>query len=466
MTAHDPFSLESDAQLMQDPVHRHALERPQTPAIMYPGGVVTYRDLDRIVHGTSLRLASTGARRIALCLPNNWKSVAIILACLRDGIVACLISTRLPLKSVRARVRDVSAGLLASARSDRAADVLACDDLIGEGDSSDATWNADDWATVVFTSGTSGEPKAAVHSVGNHVYSALGSNENVPLLPADRWWLSLPLNHVGGLGIVFRCILAGATVVIAPRWSEAASLRVTHMSLVPTQLRRMVHGEAPKELKAVLVGGSACPPGLVNAAANQGWPVHMTYGMTETTSQVATTPPTAQLRSSGRILRWRELRIGESGEILLRGPVLFKGYLLDGAISRPTGEDRWFHSGDMGRLDDSGFLHVLGRLDNMFISGGENIHPEEVERALRTLPSVMDAVVVPVDNDIYEQRPVAFIWSDGALPTTETVRACLESSLPSFKIPDAVYRWPRNIARRGGKIDRSAFARSARSRMA
>ncbi len=469
MTAQDPFALESAAKLMQDPVHYHALARPQTPALAYPEGIITYRDLDRIVHGTSVKLASTRAPRIALCLPRDWKPVVIILACLRYGISACPISTRLPPTSVRARVDEVAAGLLVAARTDRAADVVACEDVIGEGDPTDAKWNADASATLVFTTGTTGESKAAVHSIGNHVYSALGSNENIPLSPGDRWWLSLPLNHVGGLGILFRCILAGATVVIAPSWSEAANLGVTHMSLVPTQLREMVHEKAPKKLKAVLVGGSACSSGLVDVAVDQGFPVHTTYGMTETTSQVATTPPQAsaeQLRSSGQLLRWRELKIGESGEILLRGPVLCKGYLVNGAITRLTGDDGWFHSGDLGRLDCGGFVHVFGRLDNMFISGGENIYPEEVERALCTLDSVIDAVVVPVDDGIYGQRPVAFIRPDGELPTPEILRACLKSTLPSFKIPDAVHRWPRDIATRGGKIDRLELARSARSQMA
>lgn len=469
MTAQDPFALESVAKLMQDPVHRHALARPQTPALAYPEGIITYRDLDRIVHGTSVQLALTGARRVALCLPRDWKPVAIILACLRYGIAACPISTRLPPTSVRARVGEVAADLFVAAHTDRAADVVACEDIIGEADPTDARWNADASATLVFTTGTTGEPKAVVHSIGNHVYSALGSNENIPLLPGDRWWLSLPLNHVGGLGILFRCILAGATVVITPSWSEAANLGITHMSLVPTQLREMVHGKAPTKLKAVLVGGSACPPGLINAAVDQGFPVHTTYGMTETTSQVATTPPqasAAQLRSSGRLLRWRELKIGESGEILLRGPVLCKGYLANGAITKPIGDDGWFHSGDLGRLDSDGFLHILGRLDNMFISGGENIYPEEIERALCTLDSVIDAVVVPVDDDMYGQRPVAFIRPAGELPTPETLRAYLKFTLPSFKIPDAVHRWPRDIATRGGKIYRLELARSARSQMA
>ena len=151
-------------------------------------------------------------------------------------------------------------------------------------------------ATIIFTSGSTHEPKAAVHSYGNHHYNAVASNKNIPLAPADRWLLSLPLYHVGGLGILFRSFMAGAAVVI-PRnrknlVEDIKRYDVTCVSLVSTQLNRMLndHGNVQTlaKMKAILLGGGPIPSRLYREARKNKLPVYATYGLTESSSQVAT----------------------------------------------------------------------------------------------------------------------------------------------------------------------------------
>ncbi|MFQ5571910.1 MAG: o-succinylbenzoate--CoA ligase, partial [Rhodothermales bacterium] len=325
-------------------------------------------------------------------------------------------------------------------------------------------------ATVVFTSGSSGRARAALHTFGNHFYSARGSNENIALRSGDRWLLALPLYHVGGLGIVFRCLLAGATLVVPePEESTGEAVSrygISHLSLVATQLGRLLREGLPRDpgaMKAVLLGGSAIPPSLTREAHARGWPIHTSYGMTETASQVATTPPGASLAdlgTSGRVLRYRRIKV-EDGEILVKGKTLFQGYV-EGDTRHPSCDSEgWFHTGDLGTLSTDGFLRVYGRKDNMFISGGENIHPEEIERALCMLDGVRQAIVVPIADATFGHRPVAFVQTSGEAPVLEELALHLAPVLPRFKIPTTFYAWPEAASTSDMKVDRAYFQRCA-----
>lgn len=454
---------------------------PEALAVMAPDRTLRYDELDRLVTATARRLQTLGdaSMRVGLCLPSTWRALVLVLAMIRAGRVACPISTRMPPQGVTALLGKVAASVLLTDRRDEAGHlpddviVLTPEEMVEEGrGSSEAVPHmaVDQPATMVFTSGSTGEAKAALHSIGNHYYSALGSNENIALGPGDRWLLALPLYHVGGLGVVFRCLLAGAAVVVPePGLAVGEAIRrysVTHVSLVATQLRRLLdEATMPEGLKAVLVGGSAVPSSLIREAHGRGFPLHTTYGLTEATSQVATTPPGAsldQLGTSGRCLPYREIKVAEDGEILVRGAVLFQGYVEGESMHRPVDADGWFHTGDRGRLDADGLLRVLGRTDAMFISGGENIHPEEIEQALGSLDGVQQAVVVPVADATFGQRPVAFVKTTGGVPRREALAPRLEALLPRFKIPVAFYAWPDEAPTPGMKIDRAFFAQMAR----
>ena len=320
-------------------------------------------------------------------------------------------------------------------------------------------------ATIVFTSGSAGEAKAVLHTFGNHYFSALGSNTNIDLAPGDRWLHSLPIYHVGGLSILFRCLLAGATVALPDASPGETIAGATHVSLVSTQLLRLLREESldPGELKAILLGGGPVPVSLVDEAAARGLPIHTSYGLTEMASQVTTTPPDASredLHTSGRPLPHREISISEDGEILVRGETLFLGYVNIEKVDRELKADGWFRTGDLGELDAGGYLRVRGRRDNLFISGGENVQPEEIEEALCRLEGVEEAVVVPVADAEFGARPVAFVRPCGV--RYEDLAPALELVMPRFKIPVTFYDWPEEAEAGGMKLDRAFFRERAR----
>ncbi|HEX6708928.1 MAG TPA: hypothetical protein VF068_01235, partial [Rubrobacter sp.] len=202
------------------------------------------------------------------------------------------------------------------------------------------------------------------------------------------------------------------------------------------------------------------PAYLVDEALARGLPIHTSYGLTEMASQVTTTPPGAApevLRTAGRVLPNREVSISGEGEILVRGETLFAGYV---EVDRPLDTGGWFHTGDLGELDEEGYLRVRGRRDNLFISGGENVQPEEIEEVLCRLEGIDEAVVVPVPDDEFGARPVAFVRTNGVALESEYVAQSLKTVLPRFKIPISFHPWP--DAGGAMKADRAALGELAR----
>jgi o-succinylbenzoate---CoA ligase len=451
-----------------------ALAAPKAAALVGARGITSYEELDRMVSDAALRFGGLKpGSRVALYLPKDERYVALVLALIRAGHVACPVSDRLPPRGAAQLLGKAACSALISEDKQllqkAGADVyeLKPEDLleVAQHRTEPTDIPLERSATIIFTSGSTGVPKAALHTFGNHYYNALGSNANITLRPGDRWLHSLPLYHVGGLSILFRCLLAKATVALPepgdPLGEAIAGPAATHVSLVSTQLSRLLREDADLGgLEAVLMGGGPVPPSLVDEALARGLPLHTSYGLTEMASQVTTTPPDAsieELRTAGRVLPNREVSISERGEIMVRGETLFAGYVEGEELDRPLDQEGWFHTGDLGELGEDGYLRVGGRIDNLFISGGENVQPEEIEEALCRLEGVDEAVVVPVPDEEFGARPVAFVRTDGGV---RDLSGELESVLPRFKIPIAYHPWPEE-ARRGMKVDRAALGERA-----
>ncbi len=320
---------------------------------------------------------------------------------------------------------------------------------------------------IILTAGSSAAPKAAVHRLGNHFASARGAAV-VNMLDRDSvWLLSLPLYHIGGYAILFRVFLAGAALVIDDRHLPLAErLRkhpVTHVSLVPTQVWRLLQegfDPAPTRLRTLLIGGAPIPQALVERLTDLGLRPLLSYGLTEMASQVCTGTPTSP-GAVGHPLPDRELSLRD-GEILVRGATLFAGYWQDGSLRDPRDDQGWFATRDLGHLSGKGELTVTGRLDNQFISGGENIQPEAIEARLCDHPAIAQAVVVPVASAEWGQRPVAFVeWHEAPVPVA-SLEPWLRRDLPGFMVPDAWLPWPADLG--GLKVSRRELAeRAARS---
>lgn len=288
---------------------------------------------------------------------------------------------------------------------------------------------------VVFTSGSTGAPKGVRLTMINLTAAASASAEHLGHGPDDDWLLAMPLHHVGGLSIVVRQAYSGGAITMLPGFearSLAAAMKsgVTMVSVVPTMLRRLLEHGPFRGLRAVLIGGGPIPPGLLEEAAERGLPVLPTYGMTETFGQVATLRPDAPLEYRVHPLPGVEMRTGPEGRIAVKGPQVSPGYL-----GRPDRSDPWFVTGDLGEIDEEGALRVLGRADNVIVTGGENVSPERVEAMIRGHSGVDEAVVVGVPDSEWGEMVVCIYQGEA-----DGLADWASQRLPSFMVPK---RWMR-----------------------
>jgi o-succinylbenzoate---CoA ligase len=323
-------------------------------------------------------------------------------------------------------------------------------------------------AALVATSGTSGRPKVvelgedAIAWSARAVSAALGSG------PGDRWLCCLPVHGVAGLAVVARAWHAGLPLEVHDRFDpaavRAAAGRATLVSLVPTMLRRLLAagGEAAR-FRRVLLGGSPIPPDLAEAAATRGVDLVRSYGLTETfggmvhdghplpgaelrvggvwttgaPASAAGLPSRVGARASAGRGAARAAGSDPEGEILVRGPMLFRRYRGDPERTAAVLHDGWLRTGDLGRLGPDGRLTALGRLDDLVISGGVNVHPDEVEAALAAHPAVAEVAVAGRPDPEWGQRVAAFVVpaDPAAPPTLAGLRAFALERLAPAKAP-------------------------------
>ncbi len=449
----------SATESQKDPLTQAAAFWPDRVAVISGEASLTFHAWHERASHVARTLVEQGWRsgdRIGLLARPTESFLVNIFGCLRAGITACLVSPRWP------------AALVSYAESETRWNGFWSDERL-EGvpcrTSTIASESEPHLATVIFSSGSTGRPKAIAHTLHAHLASAVGANANLPLGVDDAWLLSLSPAHVGGLAILFRCLLAGAAVIL-PR-SDATfdetlrSVPPSHISLVPTQLKRLLdRGWQPwPRLRGLLLGGAPIPPALVEQARSMHWPVMTTYGLSEMASQVTATSPDAdsdEWMTAGHLLPGRELRISAEGEILVRGNTLFAGWIQQGQLVPGTDAEGWYATRDLGSLDTSGCLRVHGRMDDQFISGGENIHPEAIEQTLMNLPAILQAIVVPVEHPEFGHRPVAFI--DANVWEEAQWRAHLAAFWPRFMVPDRFFPMPEDVS---DKPSRSQLQRRA-----
>ena len=465
---------------IQCPIKINAFSHGIRQAIISDNQTLTYRDFDYRIDACAQKLRAIGVKkreRVCILCAESPEYIILLFALWRLGAVACLLSQRFPLGALKRQIRNVRGKIILTdnvkACKNLAPIIVSLESVVKKSAPKTLSYAVgyrfNQPVTILFTSGSSAVPKAVQHSFANHYYSALGSNQNIPVVVSSRWFLSVPLYHVSGLSILFRCFLKGACVVICENKDICSIIKrrnLTHVSFVSTQLQRVLadkNGRAAlKKLKALLIGGSAIPEQLVIEASRRKLPLYLSYGLTEMASQVATTGALNRKGVSlkARLLAFRKARIAKDGEILVRGKTLFQGYVKNGRLAPAVDKNGWFHSGDIGFLRKGKFLEVKGRKDAMFVSGGENIFPEEIEYFLRKLDSIEEAVVTARPDDEYGFRPVAFVRPKrNKLLSGHTLSRHLSKFLPKFKIPDDFYLWPKGLVENGIKTPRLAFQR-------
>jgi acyl-CoA synthetase (AMP-forming)/AMP-acid ligase II len=475
-------------------IGRAARRQPDRHALVFGDARRTYAELDERSGRLASALAAAGITRgdrVGLLLHNRVEFVESLLGCHRLGAVAVPINFRLAAAEVTFILGDSGAAALicdcpppADARVEFVLEVGEPYEQAIAGASPPAealVLSEDEPALMCYTSGTTGRPKGAVLTHRNLVASTLSWIQEMRADPDDVWLSGQPLFHIGGINGLLPFLTLGATVIITPStgFDPLASLRlieqhaVTMCIFVPTQwdaicnsgaveqvdrrrLRVAMWGASPARRRTLELMGETFPEAEIVSA----------YGQTEmsgATTLLKGPDATRKMGSVGKPMFGVELRLvdeqmcdvadGQVGEIVYRGPNVMPGYHGQPDATEECFAGDWFHSGDLARRDDEGYLWLVDRKKDLIVSGGENVYPAEVERVLLEHPAVADAAVIGVPHARWVETPLAIVVSHGEIAADEAeLIAHCRRHLAGFKKPSAVVvvdALPRNAA---GKV--------------
>lgn len=431
-----------------------AARAPAVPAVISGDEQVSYAALDARVRGAAAQLRNLGVGegdRVAVCCSNRIEMLELLFACAGLGAILVPINNRLTAREVRFQLEDCepslvladaarSGLLLAAGSQPEALDGYASAAQATREQGSDPTAVAaagpEHPLLLVYTSGTTGTPKGAVLSHRSLHYTALNSVAHERFGPGSIVVSVLPLFHVGGLNIqTIPCLYAGGTVVLVEAFSPEGLVAVlrrhrpTHLLLVPAAMEALLavpslRPEDLASLDALNCGSSLVSESLIRRFNSLGVRVVQVYGATETgpTAIVLDYADAHRIGSCGKPAAHCELRIvdssgadvapGETGELWLRGPNLFSHYWKRPAETERAFRGGWYSTGDLGRVDEEGFVYISGRRRELIISGGENIYPAELELVIGQHPSVAQVAVVGRPDARWGEVPVAFVVAE------------------------------------------------------
>jgi len=441
-----------------DWARQQAALRPDSPALdVIEGRCWSFSALDARTDALAAALAKQAGLRantLAARLAEAESLALLALAAPRAGLALLPINPALP--------PERQSGLLAAAGLDHPLDTLPAPE---SGASAQPGLAPDRVQLIVATSGSTGTPKGTMLTGANLAAAVRGSRQIIPLDPGDVWLGCLPMVHIGGLSTLLRCLEAGATLRLHSRFdvetvaADIESGRVSHVSLVPAMLGRLLdHGCRPaSRLRCALIGGAGLPATLAERALEAGWPLMPSYGMSEAGSQVATCTDAAAWSPglAGTPLPGVEIGFSATGRVRVRGPMVMAGYLTpDRRPGIGLTPDGWFETNDLGRLDACGRLLILGRADDMLISGGENVHPAEIETLAGRCPGVRGIAVTGRPDPVWGDLIVAILV--GEISPDAFLDWC-RNHLPSHLRPRRAVAVPALPLNPTGKPDRTAL---------
>ncbi|WP_042143033.1 o-succinylbenzoate--CoA ligase [Paucisalibacillus sp. EB02] len=460
---------------------KQAFLLPYQPAIeMVDGSTITFLELKEKSQEFARKLARLKIKKgshVGVLSNNNATMIIAIHALSYLGAVAVLLNTRLTEDELNYQLKD--AEVMA---------VISQDELLDQAEKLDVdiavsfsevekrikekvelvdVINLSDPFTIIYTSGTTGFPKGVVHTYGNHWWSAIGSALNLGLQETDKWLAVLPYFHVGGLSIFIKSAIYGMPVYLVEKFNEQIVLDaiinrgVTITSVVTVMVQRILatlgDNQFPNHFRCMLLGGGPAPVPLLEKASEKSIPVFQSFGMTETSSQIATLSPRDSLQkvgSAGKALFPAQIKIKDSvpneiGEILVKGPMVSSGYYNNKEANENSFYDGWLSTGDLGYTDEEGFLFVVDRRKDLIISGGENIYPSEIESVLSGFEGVKEVGVTGIPDDHWGQVPVAFIVPTNEQILKEDIMTYAEVKMAKYKLPKEIHfveSLPRNAS--------------------
>ncbi len=499
-------------------IHRRARTSGGDPALHYEDGTLTFAEISHRVRQLATILAAGGLRRgdrVAYLGLNSPLFLETLLAAAHLGAVFVPLNFRLAADEVAYLLADAGCHSLVVepghrelvegiVRSDPGSIPVRRCYLDGKapgssremwrsltGDTADGTApeavepDDADIAMLMYTSGTTGRPKGVILTYGNLWWNQANVHAAVDIRPREATLAVAPLFHIGGLNaFTLGVLVRGGAVVLHRRFDpqtclrDVARHRVASMFMVPIMYAALLRCEEfattdLSSLRAAVVAGAPVPPALVTEYAGRGVALQQAWGLTETAPFATHLPPElvrTHPASAGFAMPYSEVRVvhpetgspltlpDAQGELCVRGPNVTPGYWNDPEATRAAFDaDGWFHTGDLGHLDERGLCFVVDRIKDLIISGGENISPAEIERVLAELPHVRDVAVVGLPHSEWGETPVAVLCpGEGTAPTLDEVRDFAAKALARFKWPSRLLcleALPRNAA---GKIDRAA----------
>jgi len=471
-------------------LEKRSLLTPQRIAVQMGDQVLTFIELRKRARALALKLKALHIKKgdVVACVSSNDIAVVEIVHALHYvGAIFLPLNPRLSAYEQAFQLKDANVSLLIYAshlmdeqkhaqftalqlKSIELQALMKLKQTQQQEDMLESTVDLDAIQTIMYTSGTTGTPKGVLISANNHWTSAIGSALNLGLSEEDCWLLAAPMFHISGLSILMRSVIYGMRVVVLDKFDEKAAndaimnQGITIMSVVSNMLARMLQqlGEKsyPNQFRCMLLGGGPAPKPLLEACVAKHIPVVQTYGMTETAAQIVTLPPAymlSKLGSAGKPLFQADLKImnddrvcepNEAGDIYVHGAQVTKGYLNRPEANATSFVNGWLNTGDVGYLDEEGFLYVLDRRKDMFVSGGENVYPAEIEAALLAHEYVLDAGVTSVEDDIWGYVGAAYIvLTEAALADKSkfgeaTIKGKISESLQHRL---AKYKWPKYL---------------------
>lgn len=451
---------------------------PDRIAIRFEGQSWTYNEINNLALQQAQKLIALGVRphdRVAIYATSTPQIIFLICGCLHLQCEMVLLNLRLSKSELAYQIEDSEVVSIFSEDNlvDKLPDTAIRIHTFSEVEQTilaDFTpspeWAEEDTMTIMYTSGTTGFPKGVRQTIGNHVSNATSSLYNTGLVDDDAWLCTVPLFHISGFSMLCKCLLHGVRLDLYRKFDvekvvdQLVEGSVTRMSVVAVTLERILseleqrNQQVSKRFLTMLAGGGPVPVDYLKRAIERGIQVAQTYGMTETCSQTVTLSSEDALRkigSAGKPLFFNQIQIADAkkpfdqGEILIRGAHVTPGYIGRFA-DKPSQEDGWLHSGDIGYLDDEGYLFVVDRRSDLIISGGENIYPAEIENVLTSHPSVREAGACGVESEQWGQVPNAFVVLKNDLDAEELLAFCKEN-LAAYKVPKQIFiveELPRN----------------------
>lgn len=476
---------------------------PDLEAFVGDGYRYSYREVNNRINRFASFLNESGIRpgdRIAVLCKNNQHLPTVLFAAAKIGVITIPLNWRLKAPELAYILEDSGTAVIVYDKeftpivTELGEKTKFCLSLQVDPDSTENTFEAalknklaiepvitaggDDAAVIMYTSGTTGKPKGAVLTHNNLFWASVGISHTIDWRYKDRFLSVAPLFHIGGLAPIITNVHRGCTIVYMPNFHPVDMFRViikekiNNLMSVPLMLAAMLQvPEISKmdltSLRSIVCGGSPVPPRLIAAYEQIGVKVYNVYGITEYSGAVTFWTREMGMEkcdSVGKTVFHGNIKIvnpdtgeelppGQVGEILCSGPQLFNGYWNNPEATQNTIRGDWYHSGDMGKKDEDGFIYVVDRLKDMIISGGENIYPAELEEVISKVPGVAEVGVVGRPDDKWGEIPKAFVVKkpDAEISAEDIITAC-KNNLANYKCVkevDFIDALPRNAV---GKI--------------